>query len=93
MRTEPKYFLLSLGISSLILASLYLLTYYAATHQDSSFAIVGYVTAFFLSFPVFIFYGADGNPPAVAMAFAALLELLFISVPVFLALLVWRSSR
>jgi hypothetical protein len=93
MRTEPKYFLLSLFISSLVLASLYLFTYYAAAHQDSSFAIVGYVTAFFLSFPVFIFYGADGNPPAVALLIAVLIELLFISVPVYVALLVWRSYR
>jgi uncharacterized membrane protein YozB (DUF420 family) len=53
MRIQTKYYLASLVISFLILAFLILFAYYASRHQDSIFAIPGYVIAFFLSFPIF----------------------------------------
>jgi hypothetical protein len=89
MRIQTKCYFASLVISFLILASLLLLAYYASKHQDSIFAIPGYVVAFFLSFPIFLFYGAEGNPPVLFVAVVALLELLFLSLPVYLILLRW----
>jgi hypothetical protein len=93
LRKEIKYFLLSLIIGLLTLAVLLSFCYYTAKHQDSIFAIVGYVMAFLLSIPILFYCGADCNPPAAILVATGLFDTLCLSTPIYVALLTWGARK
>jgi hypothetical protein len=93
LRKEIRYFLLSLVSGLLTLAVLLSFCYYTARHQDSVIAIVGYVLAFFLSLPIFFYCGADCNAPVAILVATALFDTLCLSIPIYVALLIWGVRK
>ena len=93
LRKQIRYFLLSLIIGLLTLAVLLSFCYYTAKHQDSIFAIVGYVMAFLLSIPILFYCGADCNPPVAILVTTGLFDTFCLSIPIYLALLICGMRR
>ena len=79
MRRELKLFLISLGISFLLLSSLFLFALYEVAHQRRG--IFGFVVMGLLTYPVSVFYGFDGaQPPVAAWVAAGVFEVLMVAV-------------
>jgi hypothetical protein len=83
--------LISYGIGLLIFVLLYLFVYFAAAHQDNNylfgiFTLLGYLISFFLAFPIFLYCGADCNPPIAVLVLTGIIDATVISL---IVLTVW----
>ncbi|HWT01731.1 MAG TPA: hypothetical protein VN256_15905 [Pyrinomonadaceae bacterium] len=58
-----KYLLLSFGIGVFTIALFYCVAMFAVRHQESVFAVVGYVMGAIIDLPFIYTYGADPKRP------------------------------
>jgi amino acid permease len=90
LKREPRLFLLSLVFGVFLMAFLYSLAYLLAWHTQGFAQNVGYLIAMLLAFPLSMFFH-DREPPLAILAAMAVFDVLLLSLPAFLFMLVRRK--
>jgi hypothetical protein len=93
MRIHIGYLLLSILIGMVLLVGLVAFCYFAAHQNFAIVAILGQLLAFAISLPIFLYCGADCQPPIPVLVATAVFDVLWLSFPTYLILLGWRVRK